>query len=157
MVTDDAFRMTCSRFATGVAIATVEAEGGALHGMTINSFTSVSMDPPLILICVEHGCNLLPIFSRSGRYGLSVLRRSQEALSVRFAIRGHDRFDGVESVAGRTGIRLIPGALAYFECSVREMVEAGDHTVVIGTVDHCEAHEGEPLLFFDSAYRRMYP
>ena len=150
------FRRTCSRFATGVAIATVIAEDGSPHGMTVNSLTSVSVDPPMVLICVDYSSNLLAMFRASLRYGLSILDEDQQELSHRFAQRGQDRFDGIPWEPGATGVPLIPGALAQLECEIRTVVESGDHAVLIAQVVAArESAGGRPLLYFDSAYRSI--
>lgn len=151
------FRRGCAKFSTGVAIATVLDAERAPHGMTINSFTSVSLDPPLVLICVDRTGNMLERFEDCAHYGINVLRNSQAALSVRFAQRGLDRFDGIEWHSGMTGVPLFPESLARFECTVRQRIIAGDHTILIGEVIGCEISDGEPLIYFDSNYRRLAP
>jgi flavin reductase (DIM6/NTAB) family NADH-FMN oxidoreductase RutF len=149
------FRRVCARFATGVAIATVLEADGTPHGMTVNSFTSVSLEPPLVLIAIDHACNILPLFHASNSYGLSVLAHDQEALSTLFATKGEDRFDGIAWNPGETGVPLIPGSIAHFECLVRQVIEAGDHTVFVAEVIAAAHHGGEPLVFFDSVYARL--
>lgn len=150
------FRRTCAQFATGIAIAsTVDPSSGAPHGMTINSFTSVSMDPPLVLICVDRAAGLLSIFEAAGHYGLSFLTVEQKELSSRFARRGEDRFGGVGWRRGRTGVPLIPDALAHMECKIANVVPAGDHAVLIGEVVSADIYSGSPLLYFESGYRSL--
>ncbi len=151
----DLFRRACAQFATGVAIASAKDAEGQPHGMTINSFTSVSMDPPMVLICVDYTANLLSIFEQCGQYGLSFLSRQQQALSTRFAQRGQNRFGGMPWVAGSTGVPLIPGALAHLECRIAKSVAAGDHTVLIAEVVSADIQSGSPLLFFGSGYRSL--
>jgi flavin reductase (DIM6/NTAB) family NADH-FMN oxidoreductase RutF len=147
------FRRGCAKFATGIAIASVLDQGGSPHGLTVNSFTSVSAVPPLVLVCIDYSCSVLPIFRKASHYALSVLNEHQQQLSTKFAIRGQDRFDGVEWTSGQTGVPLIPGALAHFECKVNNTVEAGDHAVFIAEVVRLDCHDGNPLLYFDSGYR----
>jgi flavin reductase ActVB len=149
------FRRACAQFATGVAIASVLDPQGLPHGMTINSFTSVSMEPPLVLICIDRTCNLLAVFERAEYYGLSFLGQDQQPLSARFAQRGQDRFDGTPWVAGSTGVPLIPDALAHLQCRVTDTVPAGDHVVLIAEVISADIHSGTPLLFYESGYRRL--
>jgi flavin reductase (DIM6/NTAB) family NADH-FMN oxidoreductase RutF len=149
------FRRACAQFATGVAIASARDAEGQPHGMTINSFTSVSMDPPLVLICVDHTTNLLAVFEQCGHYGLSFLDRHQQSLSRRFAQRGQDRFEGMPWVSGSTGVPLIPGALAHLQCRIAQSVIAGDHTVLIAEVVSADIQSGSPLLFFGSGYRSL--
>jgi flavin reductase (DIM6/NTAB) family NADH-FMN oxidoreductase RutF len=147
------FRRGCAKFATGIAIASALDQGGSPHGLTVNSFTSVSCAPPLVLVCIDYSSNVLPVFRKASHYSLSVLNENQQQLSTKFAIRGQDRFDGVEWIPGYTGVPLIPGALAHFECKVTNVVEAGDHAVFIAEVVRLDCHDGKPLLYFDSGYR----
>jgi flavin reductase (DIM6/NTAB) family NADH-FMN oxidoreductase RutF len=149
------FCRSCGRFATGITVATVLGTDGEPHGMTANSFTSVSLAPPLVLICVDHRARLLHHLRRSEHFGLNVLTDRQRALSVHFARSGRDRFDTIPWYPGETGVPLLPDVLATIECGIHRMLEAGDHTVVIGEVLHARCHEGQPLLYFGSAYRKL--
>ncbi len=149
------FRRACAQFATGIAVASVLDPGGSPHGMTINSFTSVSLDPPLVLISVDLTSNLLPLFEQSGHYGLSFLGQEQQEISSRFALRGQNRFDGTEWMVGTTGLPLIPGALAHLECRVTQTIQAGDHSLLIAEVISADIQSGKPLLYFESGYRRL--
>ncbi|MCL6507227.1 MAG: flavin reductase family protein [Bryobacteraceae bacterium] len=151
----DSFRRACAKFATGVAIATVRGADGAPHGLTVNSFTSVSLSPPLVLICVDHSSAVLLHFRAATAFGINVLRDSQRELSLRFARKGHDRFDGVPWSAGKTGAPLIEGVLASLECVVEQTVDAGDHTIFIGKVVAAAAHAGRPLVYYESGYHRL--
>ncbi len=145
----------CAQFATGVAIATVLDSGGTPYGMTINSFTSVSLDPPLVLICIDRKARILEHFLTSDFFAINILRENQQALSERFARTEEDRFGTVEWYAGETGTPLIPGALAALECAVFERRPAGDHTILIGEVAHAVRHEGLPLIYFSSSYQAL--
>jgi flavin reductase (DIM6/NTAB) family NADH-FMN oxidoreductase RutF len=151
----DSFRRACARFATGVAVATVSGSGGVPHGMTVNSFTSVSAIPLLVLVCIDAACNLLPIFLSAGRYGINVLSEHQQDLSDRFAWRGHDRFDQVDWFPGKTGVPLLRGALAHLECEIRSTHREGDHTLLIAEVLFTSIGSGRPLLYFESTYGRL--
>jgi len=149
------FRRACGQFATGIVIATAVGADGQPHGMTVNSFTSVSLDPPLVLICVDKSTPLRAVFEQSGRYGLSVLAQDQRELSQRFAQRGHDRFQGVAWFPGSTGVPLLNGALSHLECEIRNVFDAGDHVVLLGEAVRVEFHGGLPLLYFASGYREI--
>jgi flavin reductase (DIM6/NTAB) family NADH-FMN oxidoreductase RutF len=150
-----AFRRACSRFPTGIAVATVIGTDGAPHGLTVNSFTSVSLSPPLVLICVDHSSVVLAHFRASDSFGVNILREDQRDVSARFARKGHDRFGGVKWIAGKIGVPLLPDALAQLECKVTQTVEAGDHTILIGRVARAESHDGRPLVYFNSSYREL--
>jgi flavin reductase (DIM6/NTAB) family NADH-FMN oxidoreductase RutF len=133
-------------------VATVLGPDGSPHGMTANSFTSVSCDPPLVLFCVDHRTSILTSFRSMVHFGINVLSEEQRDLSMRFAQKGHDRFDQVPWIAGQTGVPLIEDALASFECRVTQRVTAGDHDIIIGEVLTARMREGRPLLFFNSNY-----
>ncbi len=149
----DSFRGACSKYATGIAILTVLDKQGVPHGMTANSFTSVSLDPPLVLACVDHSAAILAHFRASGFMGINILNEGQHRLSMHFAQAGEDRFGPVEWQRGMTGVPLLPEVLATLECSIVNVVEAGDNSILIGEVLHAGFREGKPLLYFDRGYR----
>src|SRR6266487_1964128 len=147
------YRKVCSQFASGVAVATVLAADGVPHGLTISSFTAVSIRPPLILICIDFACQALEHFRRAAYFAVNVLADSQRELAVTFAAKPEARFEGVVWEPGETGAPLLEGALATIECRVERVMEAGDHAVVFGEVVGAEVHEGQPLLYFNRGYR----
>ena len=149
------FRRVCSRFASGVTILSVVDSAGVPHGMTASSFTSVSLNPPLILVCVGSGARFLEAINSSEHFGVNVLGEAQRALSERFAGSGYDRFDGVTWNPGVTGVPVFPGVLASMECARFTTFTAGDHEILIGKVLHANWREGEPLIHFGSQYRAL--
>jgi flavin reductase (DIM6/NTAB) family NADH-FMN oxidoreductase RutF len=149
------FRRVCSKYATGITILTVLDSLGTPHGMTVNSFTSVSLSPPLILVCIDRQTPILSHFTPGTRFGVNVLHEEQKELSTWFARSGHDRFSGREWRAGETGAPILPGMLATLECEVNQMIEAGDHVVVIGAALHATWREGQPLVYFNSSYQSL--
>ena len=148
------FRRACGRFATGVTIASVVDAQGTPHGLTVSSFTSVSLDPPLILMCLGHTVSAIHHFRAATHFGINVLAEDQRALSERFARKGQDRFDGVAWQPGVTGVPLLPGVLAAIECAVHRIVPMGDHDILVGEMVHMQVNDGEPLLHFGGSYRR---
>ena len=154
-VTGEEFRRACGRFATGVTIASVVDAKGVPHGLTVSSFTSVSLDPPLILICLGHEVSAIHHFRTATHFGINVLAEDQRALSERFARRGQDRFDGVAWQPGVTGVPLLPGVLAAIECAVHRIVPMGDHDILVGEMVHAQVQEGEPLLHYGGGYRKF--
>ena len=154
-VDQDHFRRTCARFPTGVTILTVLDREGAPHGMTASSFTSVSLDPPLVLVCVDHRATVMEHLRQCEHFGINILSEEQHELSTRFARRGEGRFDGVAWNAGQHGVPLIPGVLASFECGMHRLVDAGDHAILIGEVLGAEHHSGRPLVYFGSGYHKL--
>jgi flavin reductase (DIM6/NTAB) family NADH-FMN oxidoreductase RutF len=155
VIEPDLFRKCCGRFATGIAVATVTGADGKPYGLTVNSFTSVSCCPPLVLICVDYRCNALPHFRSSSYYAVNVLAEDQRNVSVRFSRREIDRFDGIDWRLGHLPVPVLGGCLAVMECSVSQVVEAGDHAIFIGEVEHTEFSEGKPLLYYASSYRHV--
>ena len=148
----DRFRRACSKFATGVAIVTAIDQEGRPHGMTVNSFTSVSLDPPMVLVCIDMRAAILPHLLAAESIGINLLTETQSALSVRFARPGEDRFGAVEWYPGELGVPLIPDSLAVFECGVTRFVEAGDHHVLFAQVRYAHWLDERPLVYFDSGY-----
>jgi flavin reductase (DIM6/NTAB) family NADH-FMN oxidoreductase RutF len=155
------FRRVAGTFATGVTVITVEREPGVVHGMTANSFTSVSLDPLLVLVCVDHDARLLSFLKSQRRFGVSILRQGQQALSEHFAkceqTPEDDALLGIRYCWTSTGIPLLEGTLAELACNVVAEHPAGDHTIFIGEVESMECHDGEPLLFHRGQYRRLAP
>jgi len=149
------FREACSRLATSVTVATVRAADDSLHGLTISSFSPVSIEPPLVLICIDHGCTFLEHFRASTHFAVNVLTESQRDISVAFAEKEKNRFEGVDWHLGETGVPLLRGAAATFECEVVSVIEAGDHAIFLGEVLHAEAAGGEPLVYFNREYRGL--
>jgi flavin reductase (DIM6/NTAB) family NADH-FMN oxidoreductase RutF len=149
------FRRTCSRFASGVTIISVVDSEGTAHGMTASSFTSVSLNPPLILVCVGSGARFLDAVNSAEHFGVNFLSETQRALSERFAGSGYDRFEGVAWDRGVTGVPLFPGVLGTLECALFRTFTAGDHEIVIGRVEHASWRDGEPLIHFGSQYRAL--
>ena len=153
-VTIDAItlRRVVSHFATGVAIVATEHVGGGVCGLTANAFTSVSLDPALVLVCVDrtsgtHGC-----IRDRGFFSASFLAAHQSALALRFAERRDGKFDGVEHAIGVTGSPVVSGSIGHVECEVRSEIEGGDHTVFLGHVVAAEANTGDPLVFYRGSY-----
>jgi flavin reductase (DIM6/NTAB) family NADH-FMN oxidoreductase RutF len=154
-VTSDEFRRACSRFVSGVTVATVLDAKGAPHGLTVSSFTSVSLHPPLVLICLGHGVATIEHFRAAKHFGINILAENQQALSDRFARKGHDRFGGLEWRPGVTGVPLIPGVLGAIECAVYSRVAMGDHDILVGEMVRTHATNETPLVYFAGEYRKL--
>jgi flavin reductase (DIM6/NTAB) family NADH-FMN oxidoreductase RutF len=154
-VVSEEFRLACGRFATGVAIAAVRDESGVPRGLTVSSFASVSLEPPLVLICLGHAVTNIEEFRRSRYFGLSFLREEQRAISEHFARKGGDKFNGVNWYGGESGVPLIANALAAIECVAYQRVTSGDHDIFVGEVIHVEASDGAPLIYYAGSYGRL--
>jgi flavin reductase (DIM6/NTAB) family NADH-FMN oxidoreductase RutF len=151
----ESFREACSLLASAVNVATVRAPDGSLHGMTVSSFTPVSIEPPLILICLDHDCLCLPHFRACSYFAVNVLAESQRDLSVTFACRDEGRFAGVDWYPSPHGVPLLRGSLTTFECQLAAVIEAGDHAIFLGEVLMAESRGGNPLLYFNREYRSL--
>jgi len=152
MIPDD-FRAVMRRFPTGVTIVTTLLEGKP-KGFTANAFSSVSVDPPMVLICVNRQARTHPVISLAGRFCVNILSLGQQALAEQFADRaGVDPFETVDYSSAQTGAPILAGTLGYLDCELAEEHSAGTHTVFIGSVLACESHDGSPLGYFNAAYR----
>jgi flavin reductase (DIM6/NTAB) family NADH-FMN oxidoreductase RutF/pimeloyl-ACP methyl ester carboxylesterase len=144
-------------FATGVTVITTSDTDGAPLGFTANSFTSVSLDPPLVLFCVKRESASVEALRKCGAFAVNVLHIGQQAISAKFASKTEDRFAGTEWDHWDARVPIIFDAIANFECAIRDIFDGGDHVVVIGLVKrvHFEASR-DPLLFFQGGYRRIH-
>jgi flavin reductase (DIM6/NTAB) family NADH-FMN oxidoreductase RutF len=149
------YRRTCAQFTTGITVVTVLDSLGHPHGMTVNSFASVSLDPPLVLVSIDLRNAILGHFISSSWFAINVLAEDQENLSRRFSSASENRFVDVDWHQGASGMPVLDGVLAHLECSVVQTFEAGDHTVLLGEVRSAECREGRPLIYFDSGYRSL--
>ena len=154
-VTADDFRRACGRFATGITVASVTDPQGMPHGLTVNSFTSVSLQPPLILFALSHSASVFDAFRDAQYFAINVLSSHQRELSDRFARKGEDRFDGLEWHTGETGVPLLDHTVAEIECQVRYRFPAGDHDLLVGEMVRAVVHEGDPLVYFGGRYRKL--
>lgn len=139
-------------FMTGVTIVTTQDENGQPNGFTANSFTSVSIDPPLLLVNIATAAYGFPVFSRAGGFAVNILAGNQRDLSVRFARAGEDKFAGLSWQGGPTGSPLLDDVVAWFDCEMYQQVEAGDHVVLIGRVLDYHYNTHAPLGFCRGAY-----
>lgn len=155
IVRPEDLRKACARYATGIAVATVEGADGMPEGLTVNSFTSVSLEPPLVLVCIAETATAYPAFQVAKAFVVNILREDQIDLSQHFASRKSQRFDGVAWHPGLHGAPVLDGVLSVLECAMHSSFEAGDHTVFVGLVERAECHDGVPLLYFASAYRKL--
>jgi flavin reductase (DIM6/NTAB) family NADH-FMN oxidoreductase RutF len=157
------FRRALSQFATGVTVVTVECAPRRVHGMTANSFTSVSLEPPLISVCVDERANLLPMIKDRRMFGVNVLKEDQQNWSEFFArpeqdLEQHEREVAKHQVRfqwTREGIPLLNGVLCQIACRLHAAHVAGDHTIVVGEVLCAQLYNGEPLIFFRGDYTRL--
>ena len=149
-------RSVMGSFATGVTVVTTHDGAGRKHGLTANAVCSLSLVPPLLLVCVDKRAESHPAFARSRAFAVNVLAAGQQELSRRFAVSGGDKFTGIPHHEGPTGAPILEGALAFVECRVVEEHDGGDHTIYVGEVERAEAAgDGAPLLFYRGQYREL--
>lgn len=140
-------------FATGVCVVGFVAQDGSKVGITVNSFTSLSLDPALLLVCLGTSLRSHDALVSCGGFGVSVLAEEQREISGRFATRGGPKWDGISFIEGGRGALMVPEAIAWFECEAEAAHPAGDHTILVGRVCNFMADRAKrPLLFFRGAY-----
>jgi flavin reductase (DIM6/NTAB) family NADH-FMN oxidoreductase RutF len=155
VVAPDEFRRVLSHFATGVTIVTTRDVDGRATGLTVSAFCSVSLDPPQVLVCVDHKSQSYPALRDGAHFAVNFLGDAHEEVSRRFATTRLDKFDGVPHSFGKHGSPLIEGALAQLECRIVSRHVEGDHTILVGRVEEARNGAGEPLLYFRGKYRRI--
>lgn len=149
------FRKAMARLATGVTVVSVRGADGLPAGMTASAVTSLSLEPPMVLVCVGHAGVLHQALSSADTFGIAILADDQEALSRRFATRETQQFEGLDCATSPAGLPVLPGILAYLECWRSASLPGGDHTIVTGTVQWATAADGNPLLYFAGGYRGL--
>ncbi|MEK9164076.1 MAG: flavin reductase family protein [Chloroflexota bacterium] len=157
MIDSETLHHALRAWASGVTVVAAQSRG-VRHGMTVNSFTSVALDPPLVLVCIEKNVRTLNLILESGLFAVSVLRADQGPWSDRFAGRdaeNSNRFDDVPTHTAITGAPIIADALAYFDCVVESTHNGGNHTILLARVVAAHRAEGEPLLYWNRDYRSL--
>ena len=155
MIDPALFRSVLGRFASGVTVVTARDSAGEDHGMTVSAFCSVSLDPLLVLICVERSAVLHGVMENAAQFVVNMLAADQESISRRFSEQIDDRFDGIGYTRGLTGCALLEGILGYLECDVVTRYPGGDHTIIIGKVIAATANPGSPLLYYRGGYAQL--
>lgn len=153
------FKALLRRWPSGVTVVTTRA-GEHVAGMTVSSFSAVSLEPPLVLFCADKQALTLPVVARAGVFAVNVLAADQFELSAQFALSGNEelRFEGLALRAGPTGSPWLPGTAAVLDCRTVAAHDAGDHVIYVGQVEAAEFDPArEPLVYHDAAYRRLAP
>ena len=154
-VSSEEFRAALSRFASGVTVVTSIDGDGRPHGITVSAFCAVSLEPPLVLVCIEKLAGSHASLVGSGLFSVNLLGSGQQWISERFASLESDKFRDVPTATGLLGLPLIEGSLASLECEVRHAVDAGDHSIFIGEVLFTRGDGDDPLLYFLGGYRSL--
>jgi flavin reductase (DIM6/NTAB) family NADH-FMN oxidoreductase RutF len=151
----DTFRAALGRFASGVTVVTARDDDGADCGMTVSAFCSVSLNPPLVLVCIDHGATMHDLLRKAPHFVINMLASGQEAIARRFADRDAKRFAGIGYTRGRRACAIIDDVLAVLECRRVSHHDSGDHTIVIGEVEHAEMREAKPLLYYRGGFAQL--
>lgn len=142
-----AFRRALSQFATGVTVITTTAADGSFLGLTANSFNSLSLEPPLVLWSLANTASSMPVFTRNSHYVINILAANQEVLAQRFSQRLENRFDGVDFGLSPSGIPILQGTVAWFECHNRSRYPEGDHVIFVGEVENYAVSPQAALVY----------
>lgn len=153
-ISADEFRHVLGHFASGVTVVTTRSPDGRPTGLTVSAFASVSLEPPLVLICVDRKAQSYPALRASPRFAVNILGAEHETLSEEFASSQPDKFEAVAYRPGLSGLPLLSEALATIECRTVHTYPGGDHTIFVGEVEDARVREGSPLLYFRGAYGR---
>jgi flavin reductase (DIM6/NTAB) family NADH-FMN oxidoreductase RutF len=155
-VSKDAFKDVMGSFAAGVTVVTTVDAEGRKWGLTATAFTSLSLEPPLCLVCVDKRAGSHAPLTASRKFAVNMLEADQDEISNRFASRIDDKFEGVPHQAGKaTGCPLLEGVIASMECEVTEILPGGDHDIFVGELKSVAVAEGEPLLYWRGKYRTV--
>jgi flavin reductase (DIM6/NTAB) family NADH-FMN oxidoreductase RutF len=149
------FRQALARFAAGVTVVTTCTPEDQLAGITVTAFSSLSLDPPLVLVCIDRRAWLHDRLPVGGAFAVNLLAEDQEEVSRLFASREREPFSKAEHSLGATGVPLLAGTIGAIECRIVERLAGGDHTIVVGQVEATTLSDGQPLTYFRGAYRRL--
>ena len=155
MIDQDEFRSVMGRFASGVTVVTSLDPNGEDEGMTVSAFCSLSLDPPLVLVCVDQSAKMYDSLANSETFIVNILSERQEPLARRFSGPDPNRFDGIGYTRGVSGIAILDDVLGYLECRRIATHVGGDHRIYIGEVEQVSAREGRPLLYYRGGYAQL--
>ena len=154
-ISNEEFRRALSRFASGVTVVTLKDKSGKPHGITVSAFSSVSLNPPLVLVCINNEAGSHYAFHEGRRFVVNILSEEQKEHSVQFASQIPDKFINVHHHEGLEGIPVLKDALVNLECRLVEHFVAGDHTIFIGEIEQAHVNEGKPLVYYRGEYRKI--
>jgi flavin reductase (DIM6/NTAB) family NADH-FMN oxidoreductase RutF len=153
--TPEQFRSALSQFASGVTVVTTRDANGKRHGITVSSFCSVSLEPPMVLICIEKTTGSHYAFGESGAFVVNILSSTQSAISEHFASRLDEKFDNIPHTLDEDGVPVLDEAIASLRCKLRHSLDGGDHSIFVGLVESVNVTGGEPLIYFDHWYHKV--
>ena len=155
MINPDEFRHALGRFASGVTVVTSKDADGNLHGITVSAFCSVSLEPPLILVCIAVNTGSHHALTETDSFVVNILREDQQHISDRFASFLHSKFETVNHHAGIDGLPVLEDALANLECRLINSHPNGDHTIFVGRIERADINEGKPLVYWHGSYQKL--
>lgn len=155
MINKDEFRASLGRFASGVTVITSKDGSGHLHAITVSAFCSVSLNPPLILACIDKNTGSHSALAETDSFAVNILAEDQQFVSDRCASYSPDKFDEIKHHLGIDGLPLIDDALANLECRLVNAHDNGDHTIFVGQIEQATVRDGEPLIYFHGDYRKL--
>jgi flavin reductase (DIM6/NTAB) family NADH-FMN oxidoreductase RutF len=155
MINPHEFRHALSRFASGVTVVTTKDAAGNLHGITVSAFCSVSLEPPLVLVCIDKNTGSHHALTETDSFVVNFLREDQQYVSDRFASFLPDKFDAVKYRAGIDDLPILEDALANLECRLVNSHPNGDHTIFVGQIERATVNDGSPLVYFHGNYRKL--
>ncbi len=151
------FRESMGRFPSGVVIATTLDKGGKRWGFTASAFSSLSLSPPMILVCLDLKADSHAVFSSADQFAVNILRPEHEKLAMKFASKGGDKFSGGEFTAGQLGLPILPDALVALECKMGSMYNTGDHVILTGLIEHAAVQDGPALAYMAGKFYPLAP
>lgn len=149
------FRTALSRFASGVTVVTTKDATQRSFGITVSAFCSVSLDPPLVLICIEKTAGSHHAFEQSGRFTVNILSSNETGVSEHFASLVEDKFAGIDHAVDEHGVPILQGALATLQCKLFKSLDGGDHSIFLGEVEHVIVRDADPLIYYKGGYRNI--
>ncbi|MCY7375857.1 MAG: flavin reductase family protein [Pyrinomonadaceae bacterium] len=155
MISRDEFRHALGRFASGVTVITTTDKHGHRHGITVSAFCSVSLAPPLILICIDRHTGSHHAFEENEFFAVNILREDQQHYSDHFASHADDKFDGIAFDENANGVPVLKDVLVNLECRRVNAHASGDHTIFVGEVERATVSDGDPLVYFHGTYHRL--
>ena len=155
MLDHELFKQAMSCFPTGVTLVTTTDGNERDWGFTASAFSSLSLDPPLVLVCLSTEADCCSAFISAEKFAVNILKREHESLAGWFATKGKDKFAGGEFRKGKLGVPILPDALAILECTTGTLVPGGDHTILIGLVEHAKVQDGYAAIYFKSAFHSL--
>lgn len=154
-ITNEEFRAALGNFASGVTVVTTKDADGNLHGLTVSAFSSVSMNPPLILICIQKSTHSYHAFEESKSFVVNILSDSQKEISNQFAFKHEDKFSGIDYKIGVLNIPVLDNCLVNLECTLKHSYDGGDHTIFVGQIENAVVNEKNPLVYWKGNYRDL--